>query len=97
MNCTFHPSARLELLSAVAYYEDCRTGLGTEFAQEVYSALQRIRSFPEAWSSLSANTRRCLVNRFPYGVVYQVRERDILIVALMQLNREPRTWHERTV
>jgi len=46
-------------------------------------------SFPEAWSKMSENTRRCLVNRFPYGVIYSTNEEEIIILAVMQLNREP--------
>ncbi|MFH1561976.1 MAG: type II toxin-antitoxin system RelE/ParE family toxin [Nitrospirota bacterium] len=95
MKYRFHPSARVELNDSIDYYEDCRLGLGIEFAEEVYSTIQRIIQFPEAWSQLSPNSRRCLTNRFPYGIVYQVLENKILIVAVMQLNRKPDYWKNR--
>lgn len=66
MKYSFHPSAKIELQKAINYYEECQPGLGLEFAREVYSTIQRIIHFPEAWSKLSKNTRRCLTNRFPY-------------------------------
>jgi hypothetical protein len=53
-------SAQSELNEATDYYEECRPGLGLEFAKEVYSAIQLITQFPEAWPPLSENTRRCL-------------------------------------
>ena len=65
MRYSFHSSAKKELNDAVSYYEECQEGLGLEFSQEVYSTIFRIIQFPEAWSILSENTRRCLTNRFP--------------------------------
>jgi plasmid stabilization system protein ParE len=95
MNYSFHPSARAELDEAVSYYEDCRAGLGLQFAKEVYSTVHRIMQFPEAWSHLSENTRRCLTNRFPYGIVYEILDDEVVIIAVMQLNRKPGYWQER--
>ena len=95
MKYSFHPSAKRELLEAINYYEECQSGLGLEFAREIYSAIQRIIHFPEAWSKLSENTRRCLTNRFPYGVIYQISKEEIIIIAIMQLNREPDYWKKR--
>lgn len=92
MRYSFHPSAQVELDEAVDYYEECRLGLGLEFSREVYSAIYRIMHFPEAWSPLSKNTRRCLTNRFPYGIIYQVLNDEIVIIAVMQLNRRPGYW-----
>lgn len=95
MKVSFYPEAKDELFNAVNYYEECQEGLGQEFAKEVYAAIQRIIQFPEAWSKLSENTRRCLVNRFPYGLIYSIIEDEIIILAVMQLNREPGYWKNR--
>lgn len=84
MKYSFHPEAKKELLKAINYYEECQPGLGLEFAKEVYSTVQRITHFPKAWSKLSENTRRCLTNRFPFGVIYQIVEEETLIIAIMQ-------------
>jgi len=95
MRYSFHPDAKRELFEAINYYEECKSGLGLEFAKEVYSTIQRIIRFPEAWSKLSKNTRRCLTNRFPYGVIYQRADDEIIIIAVMQLNKEPDYWKKR--
>lgn len=42
-----------ELFEAINYYDECQEGLGFEFAREIYSTIQRIIHFPEAWSKLS--------------------------------------------
>jgi plasmid stabilization system protein ParE len=87
--------ARGELREAVRYYNAQRRGLGAELREEVRAAIARIEGQPSAWQSLSARTRRCLLHRFPYGVVYLVREREILIVAVAHLHREPEYWKAR--
>ena len=93
----FHIQAHREFLSAVDYYDNCRLNLGFEFAEEMYAAIQRILAFPVAWTPLSKNTRRCLINRFPLGIIYtnDNNENEILILAIMQLNRKPDYWHSR--
>lgn len=95
MKIAFLPPAKTELLEAVAYYNLQSEGLGYEFASEVKRTLWRIAQYPEAWSELSKRTRRCQLNRFPYGVIYQVRQDALLIVAVMHLARDPETWKAR--
>lgn len=95
MKYSFHPEAKEEFFEAINYFEGCRSELGLEFSKEVFSTIQRIIHFPSAWSKFSENTRRCLTNRFPYGVIYQIVEEEIIIIAVMQLNREPNYWKKR--
>ncbi len=65
MKYRFHPYAKQEFEEAVIYYQQISKNLGDDFIEEVENAIARILNFPEAWSPLSANTRRCRVNRFP--------------------------------
>jgi len=95
MAYSFHPDAELELNQAIDYYEECQAGLGLEFADEIYKTVQRILVFPNAWQSLGEGNRRCLTNRFPFGVIYYKREQEIIVLAVMQLNRKPDYWKSR--
>ena len=96
MKFSFHPEAEEELNYAVDYYNDCQPLLGLDFLEEVYATIQIILLYPKAWTSLSKNTRRCIVNRFPYGVIYQIVDDEIYIIAIMPLNRMPGYWQDRT-
>jgi plasmid stabilization system protein ParE len=69
--------------------------LGYEFAAEIDAAFDRIRSFPDAWPVFSDRTRRCVVSRFPYGILYQIRSDRILVTAIMHLKRDPKEWKHR--
>jgi plasmid stabilization system protein ParE len=97
MKYFFHPEAKKEFLDAIDYYESCSEGLDLEFVNDVYSTIQRVIDYPHAWSNFSKNTRRCLTKQFPFGVIYQVLENkdEILVIAVMQLNRKPGYWKKR--
>ncbi|WP_292656489.1 type II toxin-antitoxin system RelE/ParE family toxin [Nitratifractor sp.] len=95
MNFKFHPEVEAELNAAIDYYEERQENLGLEFAQEVYAAIHRIIGFPEAWQRMTETTRRCLTNRFPFSIVYTLKDGTIVIVAVMHLNREPGYWKKR--
>jgi hypothetical protein len=95
MKFYFHPDAQAEFDKAVEYYEQLQPGLDIEFAEEIYATITRIIQYPDAWSALSKNSRRCLVNRFPDGVVYQVKSRNLRIIAVAHLHRWPGYWKER--
>jgi ParE toxin of type II toxin-antitoxin system, parDE len=95
MNVEFLAPVRIEFAEAVRHYETQRPGLGDEFAAEVQRTIERILQYPEAWSLLSRRTRRCPTNRFPYGIIYQVRGDTLLIIAVMHLHRAPLSWRSR--
>ena len=87
--------AEQEFVEAVDYYNVECPGLSYEFAAEVRQTFSRITNHPEAWPQFSSRARRCLVDRFPYGVLYQVRDDCILIAAIMHLKRDPVRWQQR--
>lgn len=86
--------AETEFAEAVDFYNQQYPGLGYKFAAEAKAAFERIKSFPDAWPPFSSRTRRCIVNRFPYGVLYHIRQDSILIVAIMHLKRDPKCWQD---
>ena len=95
MNFSFPPEAEQEFNAAIDYYESIHPGLGYDFAFEVRSAIHRAIDFPKAWSVLDGDVRRSLVKRFPYGVLYSKENNGILILAVMNLHREPGYWETR--
>jgi plasmid stabilization system protein ParE len=95
MRIEFLNPAKRELAEAIAYYNQESEGLGYRFAGEMRRTLSRMQQHPDAWPPVSERTRRCRVSGFPYGVVYQVREDMILIVAVMHLHRHPDSWKSR--
>ena len=86
---------KTEFDHAVAYYEHRQSGLGLELADEVLATIARILDYPRAGSPFSKNTRRCLTNRFPYGIIYQMHVDIVRIIAVAHLSRRPGYWKDR--
>lgn len=84
--------ARQSLIETKHYYNDERAGLGYEFVQEFMATLERIQAQPEAWTPLSKRTRRCLMKRFPYSVIFRVvkEQQQIQVVDLMHQKQKPK-------
>jgi plasmid stabilization system protein ParE len=95
MTFSFHPEAEEEFLEAINYYEDRERGLGYDFSIEVFATIQNIVIYPTAWPVIEESIRRCLVHRFPYGVLYSIEQEEILILAVMHLRRHPGYWKNR--
>lgn len=95
MTFSFHPEAQGEFEAAIEYYENCEAGLGYDFFIEVHSTVQNIVNYPAAWPILEGDIRRCLVNRFPFGIIYSIEESDIYILAVMHQRQHPDHWKSR--
>ena len=95
MRVILDPAAVAELREAAVFYEDCREGLGQEFLASVEAAFDAIVRRPDLWRRLKGRFRRCLVHRFPYGVVYAVEDDVVYIAAVMHLKRKPGYWETR--
>jgi len=91
----FYKAAERELDEAIAYYEQQMPGLGRRYREAVKDALDRIKQFPDAYSPLSYRTRRCLLSRFPYGIIYRPTQSEIIVVAVGHLHRRPEYWASR--
>ena len=87
-----------EFQEAVRWYEARRTGLGGEFFEAVAATLSRIENNPDIGTTISADgqTRRALVAKFPYQIVYRLRPTEIVIVAIAHLKRRPGYWKSRS-
>ena len=95
MRIRFLEIAQIELNDAIEYYNYEVPGLGEAFLTEVLNTLDRIGKYPEAWQPSSKRTRRCQTRRFPYGIMYQIRKDEILVVAIANLHRKPDYWKDR--
>jgi len=94
VNARFTSTAERELRGALEFYEAAENGLGARFLDEVEAAVARILAHPLAWTPLSPRTRRCRTHRFPYGLFYQIRTNEILVLSVMDLRRDPKRWEE---
>lgn len=91
----YDPLAKFEIKEAAAYYESCQEGLGRAFLETIEGDVQKLAANPLHYRKIGRHFRRCLVNRFPYGIIYRVDGDIIFIAAVMHLKREPDYWKQR--
>lgn len=79
------------------WYETQRAGLGAECYEAVLATMSLLEAHEEAGAPVAGDprTRRLLVGRFPYQVVYRLRDTEIVIVAFAHLKRRPGYWRKR--
>jgi toxin ParE1/3/4 len=84
-----------EAEAAARWYAGRSATAAAAFSAEMDAAESAIVSLPEAWPSFDHGTRRYLLQRFPFSVVYRVETRRILIVAVAHARRRPGYWKSR--
>jgi plasmid stabilization system protein ParE len=93
---TFNELAERELNDAAHYYELEQPGLGTAFIIDIQRCTEAILRYPLAGPVVLGTIRRRLCQRFPYGLLYTVREDELRILAVMHLRRRLGYWVGRT-
>ncbi|MEK6538771.1 MAG: type II toxin-antitoxin system RelE/ParE family toxin [Nitrospirota bacterium] len=83
------PEAENDLKEAFSWYEDKRLGLGYDFLLQVDAALRFIERNPEIHSSGYKETRRHLIKRFPYKIIYLFEKEKIIVLAVIHGKRSP--------
>jgi len=91
-----HPSDQ-ELIEAYNYYEDQLTGLGDHFLDEFNNTIKIILEHPLLWSKVGERTRRALIKRFPYLILYIHDEKTIFITCVSHQHRNPDYYVDRLI
>jgi plasmid stabilization system protein ParE len=89
------PEADADLRDAVAWYQNVRPGLGEHFVLAVEAAVEALKENPLRFPVVYRNLRRAGVRRFPYGIIFEVKENRIVVIACFHGRRDPRRWQSR--
>jgi plasmid stabilization system protein ParE len=95
MKIRFLKLAEQELDDAVIWYNQQADGLGIDFLDDLDRGIRRLAAFPLSNPEIEPGLRRCLLTRFPYGVIYGVENDTIIVIAVAHLHRQPRYWVDR--
>ena len=91
----FHRRAVAELKAVVSYYRRQGAAVSESFSAEVERAIGLVAEAPERWPPYLEETRRFLLRRFPFSVVYVVRGTTIYVLAVAHAKRRPGYWTRR--
>ena len=88
-------AAEADINGAALWYEQRAPGLGSEFLRAVDVTLAEIERMPERFPHVYHESRRALLRRFPYAIVFVATPGVISIVACLHARRDPLRWVER--
>jgi len=78
-----------DLKEAYSWHEDKRTGLGYDFLLQVDAGLNFIARNPNIHPMEYKETRKHLVKRFPYKIIYLIEKEKIISLAIIHSKRSP--------
>jgi plasmid stabilization system protein ParE len=94
-SATFRPAASADVDEAYLWYENQRQGLGEEFLLAVQNAVDSILENPKMYPVVRRDTRRILLNRFPYSLLYRLIKKQVVVIACFHAKRDPQIWQSR--
>lgn len=89
------PSAATEIDAAYRWYEGERPGLGEEFLEAVNHMIRVIAGHPERFPIVHRDTRRVLLSKFPFSILYRLKAGHVVVVACFHSKRNPKLWKLR--
>lgn len=90
MRIEYHPFVGAELVEIRDYYNEKSNHLGDEFINEFERDVLRIAAMPNRWMVVCGNTRRALMRRFPYMILFRVvADSMIRITVIKHQKRHP--------
>ena len=91
----FHPEARQDLRDAIGWYRRRSSSVSAEFRVTVSDAIRHIVKAPQRWPEYLHGTRRLVMHRFPFSIVYLDDGDEVSIVAVAHSKRKPGYWKAR--
>jgi plasmid stabilization system protein ParE len=89
------PEAENDVREAFLWYESIRLGLGYDFLMQVDAGMRFIERNPDACSSGYKNTRKCLIKRFPFKIIYLAEEDRVTVLGVLHGKRNPELARKR--
>jgi len=91
------PEAEADITDGALWYDEQRPGLGIAFTAAVRRAIRRAVENPRACRLMrrSPEVRRVRTPRFPYRVVFLLKDDLVSVFAVIHDKRHESTWIER--
>src|SRR5438552_12245182 len=97
MRVRLHPEARAELREARKWYFERSPLSATAFAHAVDNAVSQIVEAPTRYPMAEHQTRKFVLQRFPFNIFYRPGESETVLVAVAHQKRRPGYWSSRVI
>jgi toxin ParE1/3/4 len=85
----YRAAARREIVEAARDYERLRPGFGSVFLDEIARVERHVSDAPGLYQEVEREIRRAVLRRFPYGLFYVEEAAGIVVLACLDLRRDP--------
>jgi plasmid stabilization system protein ParE len=90
-----HSQAQEEINEAFEWYFKRSPEAADAFLTEIGTSLKQILANPQLFPPYTKSTRRRVLARFPYSVIFQEKDEMIVVVAIAHAKRRPGYWRGR--
>ena len=93
----YHPEAFEEFIEAAEYYEVCSPGLGNRFIDSIEKGVSHLLQNAFLYKPDKLGRRKYIIKKFPYLLIYKIKDNCIFILAAAHAARKPGYWKYREV
>lgn len=91
----YHQSAVEDVRSAVNWYLEHSQKAALDLVEELRRAGDTILKSPGRWPAAPHQTRRFLLWRFPFSIIYSETDSSVVVWAVAHASRRPGFWRDR--
>lgn len=93
----YHPLFECDVIEAANWYDDRAAGLGEAFIANARAAAESAIASPDRFGTTPLGLRYVRVKRFPYVVLFDLSEQELLMLGVLHTARSMDKWRrERT-
>ena len=92
---SLHPEALDEAVAATEWYAKRSRRAAEAFLDEIDRVIARLSEHPGQFPSYDFGTRRAMLRRFPWSLVFRETASGLEIIAVVHSRRRPGYWRSR--
>jgi len=90
-----NPDAAADAEEAAGWYAERSTLAAKGFLAELDLVLGRVLEAPGRWPQFELGTRRYVFPRYPFSLIYRIKDSKIEVIAVAHHRRRPDYWKRR--
>jgi toxin ParE1/3/4 len=91
----YHPLFDCDVREAASWYDRRSPGLGDAFVEVVRRGVLDVIGNPERFALSPAGCRYTRLPRFPYVILFDIGDNELLLLAVLHTARSMDKWRER--
>lgn len=95
LSVRIHPAAVEEAEAAEEWYRERSPRAADAFLHELDHTIGRVANHADQFPEFVFGTRRALLRRFPFQIIFRERMQSIEIIAIAHGRRRPGYWRNR--